>query len=156
MSTFRSPYDRECEEMAEIERSSFNRGHRVGYEAGRCSILKIVDDIKSEIKNIISDTNNITNPQFKNFIGGLDKALDIIDKHIDDFHYDGETDIKSISTPTGITFDNYKVLEDIKTDFTSCYPKNVYGELELGGRSCVFSLNKIFEILNKHTGKRSE
>ena len=52
--------------------------------------------------------------------------------------------------------DALKVIENIKAEFTSCYPKNVYGELELGGRSCVFSLNQIFEILDKHIGGRSE
>ena len=53
----------------------------------------------------------------------------------------------------GKAIKNGTPLDDIKAEFTSCYPKNVYGELELGGRSCVFSLNKVFEILDKHTGK---
>ena len=46
--------------------------------------------------------------------------------------------------------DMEKVVDDIKAEFTSLYPKNVYGGLELDGRSCVFSLNKVFEILDKH------
>lgn len=44
-------------------------------------------------------------------------------------------------------------LEDIKAEFTSLYPKNVYGGLELGGRSCVFSLNKVLEIIDRHIGE---
>lgn len=47
-------------------------------------------------------------------------------------------------------------LDDIKAEFISLYPKNVYGGLELGGRSCVFSLNKVFEVIDKHTGKGAE
>ena len=47
-------------------------------------------------------------------------------------------------------------IEDIKAEFTSLYPKNVYGGLELDGRSCVFSLNKIFEVIDNHIGERSE
>lgn len=43
-----------------------------------------------------------------------------------------------------------KEIEDIKEEFISQYPKNVYGDLELGGRSCVFSLNKVLEIIDKH------
>lgn len=44
-------------------------------------------------------------------------------------------------------------LDDIKADFISQYPKNEYGDIELGGRSCVFSLNKVLEIIDKHIGK---
>lgn len=43
-----------------------------------------------------------------------------------------------------------KAIDDIRAEFISQYPKNVYGDLELGGRSCVFSLNKALEIIDKH------
>lgn len=48
--------------------------------------------------------------------------------------------------------DALSVIDDIKADFISQYPKNVYGDLELGGRSCVFSLNKVLEIIDKNVG----
>ena len=48
------------------------------------------------------------------------------------------------------------ILGKIKADFISAYPKNYMGGLELGGDSCVFSLNKILKIIDKHTGKESE
>ena len=41
------------------------------------------------------------------------------------------------------------LLEDIKAEFISQYPKNSYGDLELGGRSCVFSLNKVLDMIDK-------
>ena len=47
-----------------------------------------------------------------------------------------------------------KAIDDIKAEFISQYPKNVYGDLELGGRSCVFSLNKALEIIDKHKAER--
>ena len=36
-----------------------------------------------------------------------------------------------------------KFIEELK----GCYPKNAYGELELGGTSVVFSLNQVLDIL---------
>lgn len=46
-----------------------------------------------------------------------------------------------------------KAIDDIKAEFISQYPQNIYGDLELGGRSCVFSLNKVLEIIDKYTGE---
>ena len=47
------------------------------------------------------------------------------------------------------------VLEDIKTEFIKRYPINYCGEPELGGVSCVFSLNDVLKIIDKHiNGKK--
>lgn len=58
------------------------------------------------------------------------------------------------ATPSGkkVEYVPISSVDDIKADFISQYPKNVYGDLELGGRSCVFSLNKVLEIIDKHIG----
>lgn len=34
--------------------------------------------------------------------------------------------------------------------FEKYYPKNSYGDLELGGSSCVFSLNRVIEIIEEY------
>jgi hypothetical protein len=41
-------------------------------------------------------------------------------------------------------------LEKIKAEFIARYPKNYANEPELGGRSCVFSLNEILQIIDKY------
>lgn len=41
------------------------------------------------------------------------------------------------------------ILSKIKSDFIEAYPKNYMGGLELGGNSCVFSLNQILKVLNE-------
>lgn len=43
-----------------------------------------------------------------------------------------------------------EVLEKIKAEFMDRYPKNYAGEPEMGGRSCVFSLNEILRIIDKY------
>ena len=45
-----------------------------------------------------------------------------------------------------------QAIEDIKAEFASLYPKNYAGEFELGGASCEFSLNKVYEIIDQHIG----
>lgn len=40
--------------------------------------------------------------------------------------------------------------EKIKEEFISRYPKNYANEPELGGRSCVFSLNEVLQIIDKY------
>ncbi len=42
------------------------------------------------------------------------------------------------------------VLDKIRAEFISLYPKNYAGELELGGLSCVFSLNRVLNIIDKY------
>ena len=42
------------------------------------------------------------------------------------------------------------VLDKIRAEFISLYPKNFAGEPELGGLSCVFSLNEILRIIDKY------
>lgn len=42
------------------------------------------------------------------------------------------------------------VLDKIRAEFISLYPKNYAGEPELGGSSCEFSLNKILNIIDKY------
>jgi len=42
------------------------------------------------------------------------------------------------------------LLDKLRDEFISLYPKNYLGEPELGGSSCVFSLNKVLNILDKY------
>lgn len=42
------------------------------------------------------------------------------------------------------------VLDKIRAEFISRYPKNYMGEPELGGDACVFSLNKVLDIIDKY------
>lgn len=42
------------------------------------------------------------------------------------------------------------VIEGIKNEFINLYPKNYAGGLEIGGSACVFSLNKVLEVFDKH------
>lgn len=42
------------------------------------------------------------------------------------------------------------ILDKIRAEFIARYPKNYMGELELGGRSCEFSLNQILQIIDKY------
>lgn len=48
----------------------------------------------------------------------------------------------------------YSILDNIKNEFIDRYPRNYANELELGGRSCVFSLNEVIEIIDKYEKKR--
>ena len=43
-----------------------------------------------------------------------------------------------------------EVLDKIKNEFIERYPRNYANELELGGRSCVFSLNTVLQIIDKY------
>jgi len=40
-------------------------------------------------------------------------------------------------------------VKQAREEFISKYPKNYMGELELGGRTCYFSLNDVLAILDK-------
>lgn len=42
------------------------------------------------------------------------------------------------------------LFDKMKQEFISAYPKNYMGGLELGGNSCVFSLNHILKIIDKY------
>ena len=42
------------------------------------------------------------------------------------------------------------ILDKIREDFIARYPRNYANELELGGRSCVFSLNDILNTIDKY------
>lgn len=48
------------------------------------------------------------------------------------------------------------VLDKIKEDFINRYPKNYANELELGGRSCVFSLNDILNTIAKYEAESED
>lgn len=48
------------------------------------------------------------------------------------------------------------VLDKIREEFISLYPKNYAGELELGGASCAFSLNKVLNIIDKYKASPTE
>lgn len=48
------------------------------------------------------------------------------------------------------------VLDKIKDEFIDRYPRNYANELELGGRSCVFSLNEILRIIDKYRAESEE
>lgn len=43
-----------------------------------------------------------------------------------------------------------EMLNKIKDEFISLYPKNYAGEPELGGSSCSFSLNQVLAIIDKY------
>ena len=43
-----------------------------------------------------------------------------------------------------------EMLNEMKDEFISLYPKNYAGEPELGGSSCKFSLNQILKIIDKY------
>lgn len=43
-----------------------------------------------------------------------------------------------------------EMLNKIKDEFISLYPKNYAGEPELGGSSCSFSLNQVLKIIDKY------
>lgn len=45
------------------------------------------------------------------------------------------------------------ILEKIRKDFISRYPHNYAGEPELGGRSCIFSLDEVLRIIDKYNIK---
>ena len=47
-------------------------------------------------------------------------------------------------------------IEQIRAEFINRYPKNYANEPELGGRSCVFSLNEVLQIIDKYTKGVSE
>ena len=48
------------------------------------------------------------------------------------------------------------VLDKIRAKFISLYPKNYAGEPELSGCNCVFSLNKILQIIDKYNTESEE
>ena len=48
------------------------------------------------------------------------------------------------------------VLDKIRAEFISLYPKNYAGELELGGASCAFSLHKVLNIIDKYKASPTE
>ena len=47
-------------------------------------------------------------------------------------------------------------LDKIRAEFIVRYPKNYAGEPELGGRSCVFSLNQVLKIIDKYKTESEE
>lgn len=52
--------------------------------------------------------------------------------------------------------DKVKVLDEIEQEFRAIYPKNYAGDIEADGCSCVFSLNKILEIIDKYKTESEE
>lgn len=48
------------------------------------------------------------------------------------------------------------VLDKIKAEFISLYPKNYAGELEFGGLGCEFSLNKVLKVIDKYKAECEE
>lgn len=46
--------------------------------------------------------------------------------------------------------DKVKILDKIRNEFIDRYPHNYANELEFGGRSRVFSLNEILQIIDKY------
>ena len=47
-------------------------------------------------------------------------------------------------------------LEKIRAEFISRYPKNYTNEPELGGASCVFSLNEVLQIIDKYASEECD
>lgn len=60
----------------------------------------------------------------------------------------------------GIPYDYNEIanskVKKVREEFINKYPKNYMGEPELGGRSCVFSLNEVLDIINKHLSEVEE
>ncbi len=48
------------------------------------------------------------------------------------------------------------VLDKIRAEFISLYPKNYAGEPELGGLSCAFSLNKVLHVIDKYKAEGND
>ena len=48
------------------------------------------------------------------------------------------------------------ILDKIRAEFISLYPKNYAGAPELSGCNCVFSLNKILQIIDKYKAESEE
>jgi len=48
------------------------------------------------------------------------------------------------------------VLDKIRAEFISLYPKNYAGEPELGGSSCEFSLNKVLNVIDKYKAESKD
>ena len=141
-------------------------GYTIGLAGG---FDKTLDDIKTEIDEKLKEPEYLH--EGEDWQNGLIMAEIIIDKHTDDFHYDGEADIKSISTPTGITFDNYKVLEDIKAEIRE-EKEFAYADFERYKVECLgqdwedaydslpqddyrYGMERCLEIINKHIGERN-
>lgn len=47
-------------------------------------------------------------------------------------------------------------LDKIRAEFINRYPKNYMGEPELGGASCVFSLNEVLDVIDKYKAESEE
>ena len=48
------------------------------------------------------------------------------------------------------------ILDKIRAEFISLYPKNYAGAPELSGCNCVFSLNKILQIIDKYKAESGD
>ena len=49
--------------------------------------------------------------------------------------------------------DKVKMLDKLRDEFISLYPKNYAGEPAMGGSACEFSLNKVLKITDKYKTK---
>ena len=121
-------------------------GYTIGLAGG---FDKTLDDIKTEIDEKLKEPEYLH--EGEDWQNGLIMAEIIINKHTEDFHYDGEADIKSISTPTGITFDNYNVLNDIKTEINTTANQEMKDDMRW---AC--GLRYSLKIIDKHIGERSD
>jgi len=108
--------------------------------------MQIVIEIDDDDYQFIKDT------EFENYV---------VTQHLYEAVYEGKSLPNKEELINALNYDRnqyskgYKdgvndVLDKIKAEFISLYPKNYAGEPELGGLSCVFSLNKVFEILDKY------
>ena len=65
-----------------------------------------------------------------------------------------ETEIKAMTKEQnymrGYKDGKSDVLDKIRAEFISVYPKNYAGEPELGGSGCVFSLNKVLNVIDTY------
>ncbi len=48
------------------------------------------------------------------------------------------------------------ILDKMRAEFISLYPKNYAGDLEFGGMLCKFSLNKVLETIDKYKTESEE
>ena len=52
--------------------------------------------------------------------------------------------------------DQESIIDKLRADIISKYPKNYAGEPELGGNACEFSLNQILQIIDKYKEEMDE
>lgn len=64
--------------------------------------------------------------------------------------------IKSVREAQKVEVIPLSVIDEIKAEFVKRYPKNYAGDLESGGISCVFSLDKVLQIIDEKVKENTD